>query len=197
LGIVAAFGLWYVIFVRPEGVFWVKMALGSFILALASLAVMPRRARELLKPTPIDILLGIASSLLLWGIFWAGRQLLTAVLPGSADAIRSVYALRSEAAPWVIALLLLVLTGPAEEIFWRGLVQRVLAGRLGAVPGIAVASVVYSAVHVWTRNGPLVLAALVAGAFWGSFFVWRRSLVAPIVSHALWGVEVFVFLPLA
>ena len=67
---------------------------------------------------------------------------------------------------------------------------------LGAIGGLLVASSAYAAVHVWTLNGPLVLAAFVAGLFWGTLYLQRRTLAAAVVSHALWGVLVFVLWPL-
>ncbi len=195
-GIGAALGLWYLIFVWPHGLFWLKIALGSLALAALALAASGRTLRGLLRPRAAEVLLGVASSVVLWALFWAGGRLLVALLAGSGAAIHSVYAPRRDASLWVIGLLLVVVTGPAEEIFWRGLVQRCAVERLGASGGVVCASLVYSLVHVWTRNVPLMVAAFAAGLYWGGLFAWRRSLVAPIVSHSLWGLQVFVLVPL-
>jgi membrane protease YdiL (CAAX protease family) len=43
----------------------------------------------------------------------------------------------------------------------------------------------------------LVLAAVVGGAFWGALFAWRGTLVAPLISHALWDLAIVVWCPLA
>jgi membrane protease YdiL (CAAX protease family) len=82
----------------------------------------------------------------------------------------------------------LLVVGPCEELFWRGLVQ--------ARAGFAVALAGYAAVHLWERKAALVLAAVVGGAFWGALFSWRGTLVAPIVSHALWDLAVVIWRPL-
>jgi membrane protease YdiL (CAAX protease family) len=182
-GIGAAFGLWYLIFVWPHGLFWLKIAVGSLALAALTLAACGRALRDLLVPRIDQVLLGAASSVVLWGVFWAGGKLLVALFAGSGAAIHSVYAPRRDASLWAIGLL-------------RGLVQRSAVRRFGAMPGLLLASLVYSLVHAWTRNLPLMLAAFAAGLFWGGLFAWRRSLVAPIVSHSVWGVLVFVLLPL-
>jgi membrane protease YdiL (CAAX protease family) len=196
-GAVAAFGLWYAVFIWSHGVFWLKIAAASAALAALSLIVLRGRAREYLRLTGADLLLGAVSSLVLWGVFWAGKRLLVAAFGGAESAIRSVYAPREQAPEWVIGLLLLLVTGPCEEIFWRGLVQRAAVESLGVVRGLLLASCVYAAVHLWTLNGPLVLAAFVAGLFWGAMSLRRRSLAAVMVSHGLWGLLVFVVLPLA
>ena len=76
------------------------------------------------------------------------------------------------------------------------LMTRVLADLLGAAWGLAASTAVYTLVHIWTFNGPLLLAALVAGLVFGLLYLRTRSLAAPIIAHAVWGVVVFVVLPL-
>ena len=41
----------------------------------------------------------------------------------------------------------------------------------------------------------LILAALVAGAFWGLEYLWRRDLAAVVVSHSLWSAVIFAVAP--
>ena len=58
-------------------------------------------------------------------------------------------------------------------------------------------AIVYALVHIWSFNFMLVMAALVAGAFWGLIYRLRPSLLpALIVSHAVWDALVFVILPI-
>ena len=110
-------------------------------------------------------------------------------------------AMKTGMPPYVIALLLLLLICPAEELFWRGYVQRtlarVLSGKWAADLAFIVTTAVYALVHVWSFNFMLVMAALVAGAVWG--FIYRlcpKALPALIVSHALWDALVFVIMPI-
>jgi membrane protease YdiL (CAAX protease family) len=42
----------------------------------------------------------------------------------------------------------------------------------------------------------LMLAAFVAGAWWGAFYAWRKDLFTLIVSHAVWSAVVFAVLPI-
>jgi len=42
----------------------------------------------------------------------------------------------------------------------------------------------------------LVLAALVAGAFWGGLYLWRRDLTLVVVSHSLWSACIFAVVPI-
>ena len=49
--------------------------------------------------------------------------------------------------------------------------------------------------HAWTLNVPLMLAAFVAGGVWSLQFYLHKRLPSVIVSHALWSVTIFLFLP--
>jgi membrane protease YdiL (CAAX protease family) len=86
--------------------------------------------------------------------------------------------------------------GPAEEIFWRGLVQQRLETRLGRWGALATASILYAAVHAWSMNLMLVAAALLCGLAWGFLFARTRNLWPCIISHAIWDVAIFVAFPL-
>lgn len=87
--------------------------------------------------------------------------------------------------------------GPAEEIFWRGYVQRTFSAKWGPVSGFIAATAVYSLVHVGSCNFMLVMAALVAGGFWGLAYRFRPDrLGALVVSHAVWDAAVFVWFPI-
>ena len=63
--------------------------------------------------------------------------------------------------PWLLAALMLVLIGPAEEIFWRGYVQNALSKRWSPNVGFIVTTLVYALVHIWSFNFMLVMAAAI------------------------------------
>ena len=48
-----------------------------------------------------------------------------------------------------MALVLLFITSPAEEVFWRGFVQRWFMHRFGGKAGWLLAVCVYAGVHVF------------------------------------------------
>jgi hypothetical protein len=95
-----------------------------------------------------------------------------------------------------VGAVLLLVTSPGEELFWRGYVQRVAAQRWGNTRGFVVGTLLYGAVHLASGNFMLVMAALVAGAFWCALYSWRGNLTACVVSHALWTVGVFLVFPI-
>jgi membrane protease YdiL (CAAX protease family) len=190
-----ALALWWVIFAWQPANFWLLMAGGTASLGLLALSLRgPFPLREGLRQG--DFALGLGSAAALYAVFWVGDAAIRALVPAAARQVGSVYGVAAQA-PWpLIALLLVAVIGPGEELFWRGLVLAGLRERLPAWTAVAVAAVLYAAVHVVSRNPMLVLAALVGGLWWGGMYV-RVGRIAPvIVSHVLWDLAVLLFFPL-
>ncbi len=190
-----ACGVWAVIFAWQPLNFWVLMTAG--VGGLGALAVGIR------GPFPLsegarwsEVLLGAAAGVALYAVFAAGRVVADSVLPFAASQVGAVYTIRTQAPLWAISLALVLVIGPGEEVFWRGLVQWGLVRRLGPTRGWAAAALCYGLVHVAAANTMLVIAATVAGAFWGWLYL-RIGRIAPVVvSHVLWDVAVFLLFPL-
>ena len=189
VGLVVAAVAWGALFGLGRADFWSRAAVAGLAIGGYAIVVQRDELQDLLRPTVVDVVIGVAAAGVLYGVFWAGNVVLRRWLPGVAAQVESLYDVRSVRRParLPIAAVLLVV-GPCEELFWRGLVQE-RAGFLLALAG-------YAAVHLWERKAVLILAAVVGGAFWGALFSWRGTLVAPIVSHALWDLAIVVWRPL-
>lgn len=72
---------------------------------------------------------------------------------------------------------LALLSGFAEELFFRGAVQ----GSLGLWAGTAIFALVHTGPHRSFRLWTAFAAA--AGLLFGVLFAWRGSLLAPIAAH--------------
>ena len=120
-----------------------------------------------------------------------GQGAVAALLAEGGPQGLAVMALGEGSNLWLIAVLLFFVTGPSEELYWRGYLQRGLSQRLGGFGGYVAATALYAAVHLWTLNVMLVGAAAVAGAFWGLLY-WRLNNLAPvIISHSIWSALIF------
>ncbi|MBA7710913.1 hypothetical protein ES703_119863 [subsurface metagenome] len=141
------------------------------------------------------VVIGVASAVVLYLVFYLGNLVSTRLFAFAESQVAGIYASRAQAAPALIALLLLAWIGPAEEVFWRGFVQRRLGEQVGPVRGYILASLVYGGVHAWAFNFMLLMAALVAGLFWGAMLLRYGSVWPGIISHALWDAAIFVIWP--
>ena len=179
---------WGVLFGLGRRGFWSRAAVAG--LAIGAYGVVAQQATigDLLRPTVADVAIGLAGAVMLYGVFWAGDAVLRRWAPALAAHVDELYEVRSVPSSERLPVPVVVpFVGACEELFWRGLVQ--------ARAGFLLALAAYAAVHLWERKAVLVLAAVVGGAFWGGLFAWRGTLVAPIISHALWDLAVVVWFP--
>ena len=185
---------------RPN--FWLVMSCAAMVLTFMALAfTCDRKALFKVEKPLLQVVAGILIAVVLWGVFWLGDKLSSLWFDFARPEVDAVYAMKTGLPPYMIALLLLVLIGPAEELFWRGYVQRTLTrllpGKRASDLAFVITALVYSLVHVWSFNFMLVMAALVAGTIWGLIYrINPQTLPALIVSHALWDALVFVIMPI-
>ncbi|MFI5259042.1 MAG: CPBP family intramembrane glutamic endopeptidase [Candidatus Limnocylindrales bacterium] len=142
-----------------------------------------------------EVVAGLASAAALYGTFKIGDRFARRFVPGGDDQIRDIYSLRDLSPRQETAARLVTIIGPAEELFWRGLVQESLMRRYGRWTGATMAAVAYSAVHVTTGNFTLMGAAGVAGAHWSALYAAGVPIGALIVSHCAWDVWIFLVQP--
>lgn len=193
----ATIPVWIVVFVWTPINFWYVMALGTGGLAVAATLVRPSAMASRLRFRASDLAIGLLSAAILYAVFVLGREVATRLLPFATGQIGAVYNNKALLAPGTIGLLIGLVIGPGEELFWRGFLQRELAGRVGPWRGYVLATLLYGLVHVFTGNVMLVVAALVAGTVWGWLFLRYDRLWPGIVSHVAWDLTVFLWLPLA
>jgi membrane protease YdiL (CAAX protease family) len=187
-----ALACWGLAFGWPAGNFWVKIGLS--VLCVCSYSLVWQR--PVMRARPESFILGVLAAAALYLVFFIGNALAPYVVRDAPVQAAGIYALGKGAGSLRILLLLLFVTGPGEEIFWRGFLQSAMMTRLGNVPGFLAATALYAGVHIVSRNLVLVLAALVAGAFWGALYLWRRDLTLLIVSHSLWSAVIFAVAPI-
>ncbi len=207
IAIVVAAALWFIMFspwTTPYVPFWGSMAISSCILLSLGFLFFPDWHKGL-RLNLSQFILGIAIAALMWGIFYLGDKLSSLMFSFARPQVDTIYALKEGAMKWMLAAQLLLLTGPAEEIFWRGCLQKAigdaLEGRTGLKDARLTAALitlaVYTLIHIWSFNFMLVMAALVAGAVWGLLYYLKPQwLPALIVSHAIWDAAVFVVFPI-
>lgn len=197
--IVLAAVLWAVMFsplTAPYVNFWWMMTASALTLSILS-TCFNRGWWHAVRFGWGEVLAGVGIAVVLWGIFWAGDKVSSWLFDFARPQVNLIYGMKEGESLWLLSLLMLVLIGPAEEIFWRGYVQRTLSARWSPDAGFVVTTLVYALVHAASCNFMLVMAAAVAGVVWGGLYrLFPRRLGAIIVSHAVWDVAVFVWFPI-
>ena len=193
--VVLACVLWFVTFYLSWATFWIKISFSAATLAILSLWLQPHR-KDHLQFDKTAIFIGLVSAFLLYMIFGFGRTISNALMPFATGQINGIYGKGAGTHTAIIACSLFFITGPCEEIYWRGYLQNNLAGRFGRWQGWLLATFIYAGVHIWSLNFMLIGAAGAAGAFWGAMF-WRfKNLVPVIISHSVWSTVIFAVFPM-
>ena len=125
----AAF-FWWVNFGLHWVNFWIGMGTAASVLALLSFwfAGVPMKRTEW---TGRAVLIGLVSAALLYAIFALGNTLSGWLFRFAPHQVSAIYDIRHEGSPLAMALVLLFITSPAEEVFWRGFIQRWFTHRFG------------------------------------------------------------------
>ena len=191
--------LWTIMFsplTAPYVNFWWMMTGSACTLSILATIFQPGWWREV-KLSGLNILLGIVIAVVLWGVFWTGDKLSQILFNFARPQVDLIYGMKEGESALLLTFLMLFLIGPAEEIFWRGYVQKKLQQRWNPNAGFIVTTAIYALVHAGSCNFMLTMAALVAGFVWGLLYrFFPERFAAIILSHALWDVAVFIWFPI-
>jgi len=199
IGIIIAFIFWFILFsplTKNFVNFWVGMILATGILTIYTIILDKKHIMQLLKTEIKWIYIGIFSAIILYFIFFVGYFFSTQIFSFASKQVDNIYSIKNQSDKLLISIALFFWIGPAEEIFWRGLVQGKLSYKYGQTRGFIFTTLLYAIIHIWSFNFLLFMAALICGIFWGWMFKKYNSLVPIIISHSLWDVLIFVVIPI-
>jgi uncharacterized protein len=193
--IALAFLLWFFSFSLGLLNFWIKITFSAACLGV--IAVWAGALRENRLSFDIRaIVMGILAAVLLYFVFWTGNLVSRLLFPFAASQVGSIYGKGQGFSTTAIFFLLMFVTGPCEEIFWRGYLQKGFMERFGQWKGWLLATAVYTGIHVCSLNFMLIGAAAVGGAFWGLMYLKYRRLDALIICHSVWSACIFAVVPI-
>jgi membrane protease YdiL (CAAX protease family) len=136
------------------------------------------------------VIIGASMGVLLGAIFLAGG-LVVRDIPAVAEPITRVLVYTSHG-PQLLIVLIAMINGVAEELFFRG----ALYTALGRCYPVLISTVLYAAATFATGNPMLAFAGLILGTVCG---VQRRAtggVLAPVLTHLVWGLMMVLLLPL-
>ena len=191
--------LWTVMFspwTSPHVNFWKMMTCSGLMLTVYSTWASPGWWKNV-RLGLTDIILGIALAAFMWGVFWLGEYFSTMIFGFARPQVDMIYGMKEGENPWILTALMLLIIGPAEEIFWRGYVQKSISDKWNPNIGFIVTTLIYSLVHLPKFNFMLIMAAAVAGFIWGLVYrYFPEKFGAILISHAIWDCAVFVWFPI-
>ncbi|OVE74037.1 hypothetical protein BVX94_01790 [bacterium B17] len=199
IAILAAFLLFSFLFATSIMNFWLQMSVT--VIALCFLAYLLDRHgfKQILKEetsqsTLKTIAIGLGSAVALYFVFFVGN-IAASWIRGGTENIADVYTLKHDNPVWMMTLVIALIVGPGEELFWRGYVQRSISGKAGNMAGLLISSACYCIAHLASSNFMLLAAALICGLFWGALYWKFKNIYINIISHVAWDLMVFIFFP--
>ena len=196
LSLIVAAVLWFIMFspwTAPFVNFWWMMTASALILTSIALSW---GGKPQLHIDASEVLMGLGIAILLWIVFWVGDKVSQWLFSFARPQVDLIYGMKDGQIGWILSLALLFIIGPAEEIFWRGFVQRNLRKGLSANFSWLLSTFFYTVVHLPSANFMLIMAALVCGLIWGGLFRFMpQHFGAIVLSHALWDAAAFVWFP--
>lgn len=190
---------WFVLYspwTRPWVNFWWVLSISSVLISILAGHFHPEWTLDL-DVDKKNISIGVALAVLLSLLCHGGGQWVAACLPESQVCLDRIHLFYSDSVYWLLSIFLLLLMGQAEEIFWRGYIQRVFSERWGANAGYLLTSVLFTSMYVWTFNWVLVAGVFLLSLVWGGLCRLDPRWLSPVMlSHALLNVLLFVLFPI-
>jgi membrane protease YdiL (CAAX protease family) len=146
-----------------------------------------RSARQDRATRPV--VTGIVTGLALGGVFLLGG-LVVRDIPPIAERITRVLEYTNHG-PLLLIVLIALVNGIAEELFFRG----ALYTALGRFYPVAVSTLLYAIATSATGNPMLGFAALVLGTVCGLQRRATGGVLAPVLTHMVWGLIMVLALP--
>ncbi|MCM3586240.1 CPBP family intramembrane metalloprotease [Mesobacillus maritimus] len=176
---------------EQQKVFWYFFT--AAMLLLISYSILDESGER--NSSKSHLLFGIITGVILYAVFWLGDTLIGVLNLPLEIQITRLYKLFSPETVWHYIVLLLVI-GPGEEIFWRGFIQRKLHRYTSARTSIIISTLLYASVQIYSGEWVLFIAALTGGLVWGALYAWKKSIRLVVISHIVFDLLMFGLLPL-
>jgi membrane protease YdiL (CAAX protease family) len=137
--------------------------------------------RRVLTEVPVGLMSVVPVLLIAGAVMLAARAIAPWLHNVPVNPLASL--MQSPRDIWLFAVVALVAGGVREELQRAFLLTRFEQHLGGAKVGLAVTSVAFGLGHL-LQGFDAALATGTLGLLWGVLYLWRRSAVAPIVSHA-------------
>jgi membrane protease YdiL (CAAX protease family) len=174
-------------------IYWI---MGPYAAALSA-AVLTMRGhalRQALRPSARNVAVGIAVGIAMTLATYPAFHLAKTLFPTLAHHVAQLYRQSSdESLPVALAWVTVILA--AEELLWRGAWIEALVARFGRTLAGVLSVLIYAATQLSSGSFIVCLLALCCGAVWTLERYYTKSLIAPLLSHAIWSPTVILLVP--
>jgi len=160
-------------------------AVGAFASGPIHLGRVGIDATKAARPIVQPILIGVGLAI----VFVVGAFIVR-LIPPLADQVRAVLDFAGEGSSPLLLLLVTVLNGIAEELFFRGALYASIPNRQ-----VLITAVAYAIATAATGNVMLAFAAFVLGIVVGLERRASGGILAPVLTHLVWSVTMLYALP--
>lgn len=137
-----------------------------------------------------EVGVGLSFGLAFYLLKELGFDSIEALAAGSRPTFTSLFRFRLDTSD--VPLLAVATTFIAvEESVYRGYGLPPLVRRWGAPAGLLVMGLLFGLLH-WGNGVPAILFTGTLGVLFGALFLWRGTLIAPVVAHALYNAMVIL-----
>lgn len=182
-GAAAVFVGWWLVASERVSI-WV--ALGPLMIVLGALALATGRIRWCPRFSTVASASGGAAAGVLFYLATAAFVLIVRRWPAFDRHVEGLYDQRKGLSLPMALVLAALVVAPGEELFWRGLFQSRSVELFGALGGAAAAWLTYAAANVASRNLPVIVGAVVAGAVWSGLTFYTHGILASLLCHVVW-----------
>ncbi len=145
----------------------------------------PRQALFGMRPITVEAIAGVPLIIVVFALVVVIMTVVQQLAPWMHNVPRNPLQdmIRTPRDAWVFGVVVVISGGVREEIQRAFVLRRFERYLGGAWLGLALFSVVFGAGHL-IQGWDVAVTIAVLGAFWGLVYLRRRSIAAPVVSHA-------------
>jgi membrane protease YdiL (CAAX protease family) len=95
----------------------------------------------------------------------------------------------------ISSIILIISTGFAEELLFRGILQKNAQNVLGSLYGLLYTALLFTALHIGWNSFPDLIFVFSVGLFYGIAFYKTKSIIGTTLSHGLSNTFLFLIVP--
>lgn len=174
-------------------IYWI-MGPYAAIISATVLTMRGHALRRALRPTRRNVAVGVGLGVVMTAATYPAYHLAQRLFPTLAQNVAQLYRQsHDESLPVALAWVVVIMS--AEELLWRGAWVEALTARFGRLYAGVLSVLIYAVTQLSSGSFIVCLLAVVCGAVWTAERYYTKSMIAPLLSHAIWTPTVILLLP--